>query len=429
MHAMKSCCNWAETASTPNSITFALLLCCGVARSVSQSSVHRYVILARRRRFWCGSQPDLIRDGKPRDGRTPSFATVLLDQTYILPSNHPLEEVKHGLSLVLSTMSNLLEKSVVERKGQKEHELVLVLSEKLWGIRLRPKSREASLFMEYYNAKTSNINLGLFYPTSHSDIVYLVSFLRRKTDTTLKEAKAELLATNPKPTWLVVASAEAASQALLFAASLLLMLSTSDWREDETLHCYVQRIQSQMSSSIVKPPEGLELRVTARSLNQIAGIELIWTSDLREHLNYDAAQRTLSLFRHASFLKDRPDSGYSSEYLRETASTLAILFPYGESPHRRWNRRVRKKAEPDVEVGISTTVSRNPQDYKFWSQQLMIIQNAFQRSRPNSLRQWYYDTRDGSQYYAFWFAAIAVILTLLFGLMQSITGILQVLKE
>jgi len=276
--------------------------------------------------------------------------------------------------------------------------------------------------------KRPTSTLACFIPHA-IEIVYLVSFLKTNKDMTLREAKAALLAINPKPAWLVVSSEDAASQALLFAASVFLMLSTSDWQDAETLDCYVRRIELQASSPVVKASEGLEIRVTARSLNQVAGIELIWTSDLREHLHYDAAHRNLSLFRHASFLKDRPDSGYPSEYLRETASTLAILFPYGESADRRWNRRVRRKAEPDVEVGISTTVSRNPQDYKFWSQKLVIIQNAFQSSRPTSLRQWYYDTRDGSQYYAFWFAAIAVMMTLLFGLIQSITGILQVLKD
>jgi hypothetical protein len=230
-------------------------------------------------------------------------------------------------------MSALLEKSMVERRGQKECELILPLAEGLWGISLQQNSKEGTLFIDYYNVKTATIDLGLFYPTCHNDIVHLVSFLKRKEDMTLKELRAEVLSTVPKPQWLVVASEEAVSKALLFAGSVWLMLSTSNWRDTETLLFYVQRMQSQLSSSVIRIPSALELRVSARGLNQIAGIDLVWTSDLTEHLNYDPSQGTLSLFRHASFLKDRPGSGYTKEYLRETASTLALLFPTG-------NRRI-----------------------------------------------------------------------------------------
>ena len=322
-------------------------------------------------------------------------------------------------------MSGLLEKPVLNRKGQKEHELIIPLAEQLWGIHLRPKSKEASLLMDYYNAKTTTIDLSVFGPTCHSDIVHLVTLLKKGKDKTLKELQKELLDTDPKPCWLLKKSENAAAKVLQCAASIWLMIATTDWRDTESLSSFAQNLRSHD----VLDCKVTELRVSAKSLNQIAGIDLIWTSDLREHLYYDEAQCTLSLFRHASFLEDRLESGYSAEFLRETASTIALLFPYVESSDRRWNRRVRKKADLDVEVGLSTTLSRDPHHYKYWAQQLVRLEIAFHQSKPTSIRQWYHDTRDGSQFYAFWLAVAAITLTLLFGLIQSITGILQVLKK
>lgn len=140
-----------------------------------------------------------------------------------------------------------------------------------------------------------------------------------------------------------------------------------------------EKVQSQTSST-GGPATMSELRISARALNQIAGIELLWTSDLQEHLKYDPLQRTLSLFRHGSFLRTRRDSGYSAEYLRETAMTLTLLFLYGKPPNRRWHRRIRKRAEPDVEIGLSTNPNRDVQKYKYWSRQLVIVQSAFDSS-------------------------------------------------
>jgi hypothetical protein len=288
------------------------------------------------------------------------------------------------------------------------------LAERLWRISLG----QASFFLQHYNAKTVTIDLGLFYPTCHNGILYLVSFLKSNGDMTLKDLNVELLSAVPRAQWLV----------LLFAGSVWLMLSTSNWL-DESLLFYVQRIQSQILSSVVLIPNALELRVSARGLNQIAGIDLVWTSDLTEHLNYDASQGTLSLFRHASFLKDRPGSGYTKEYLRETASALASFFHTGNRLIEDGIGGFAKRQSLMLKLVYLLPFQEIRKITSFWSNHFEIIHNAFQRSKPSSPRQWFHDNRDGSQYYASFFAAAAIILTLLFGLIQSVTGILQVIKK
>lgn len=326
------------------------------------------------------------------------------------------------------TMSALLKKAVINRVGQNDGDLIVPLAERLWGLSVRKSSKEAILLIEFYNAKTAILDPARFCPTSHNDLVNLVSLLKTRSGTSLKDLPSEVLANQHKHAWLAGRSNEAVLAAMKFAASIWLMSSTSGWSEDEILSEFIQRNRPSCTFS-TSATNASEIQVTARGLSQIAGIDILWTSDLREHLKYNPRQRILSLFRHGSFLKERSNSGYPQGFLQETASTMALLFPYGDSPHKRWNRRIRRKAEPDVEVGLATNPSRDPQDYQYWGGHLISIQKTFDTSKPGTLRQWIHDTRDGNQFYTFWFAVFAIFLTLLFGLIQSVTGILQVIKD
>jgi hypothetical protein len=325
-------------------------------------------------------------------------------------------------------MSALLEKAVINRVDQKDGDFIVPLAERLWGLTVGRNSKEAILLIEFYNAKTAILDPARFCPTSHNDLVNLVSLLKTKSSTPLKGLPVEVLANQHKHAWLAGRSNEAVQDALKFAASIWLMSSTSGWCENETLPVFIQRTRPSgaLSTGATIAPE---IQVTARGLSQIAGIDILWTSDLKEHLKYDPSQRILSLFRHACFLKERSNSGYPQGFLRETASTMALLFPYGDSPQKRWNKRIRRRAEPDVEVGLATNPFRDPHDYQYWGGHLIGIQRAFDTSKPGTVRQWIHDTRDGNQFYTFWFAVLAIFLTPLFGLIQSVTGILQVIKD
>ena len=64
--------------------------------------------------------------------------------------------------------------------------------------------------------------------------------------------------------------------------------------------------------------------------------------------------------------------------------------------------------------------------YKYWSERLEIIVEAYNKSEPKALPQWWNDRRNKVQWYTFWTAALILLLTIVFGFIQSITGILQV---
>jgi hypothetical protein len=87
---------------------------------------------------------------------------------------------------------------------------------------------------------------------------------------------------------------------------------------------------------------------------------------------------------------------------------------------------VRKKADLDVEAGIACNTPRNWSHYRYYHERLALLQETFDRSQPDSIKQWLYDKRSSDKYYTFWFAVVAIVLTLFFGLIQSVTGVLEV---
>jgi hypothetical protein len=72
--------------------------------------------------------------------------------------------------------------------------------------------------------------------------------------------------------------------------------------------------------------------------------------------------------------------------------------------------------------------SRQIEQFRFWRDRLVILKEAFDDATPRTLSQWWYDRRNGVQWYTFWVAVLVLVLTILFGLVQCIEGGLQVYK-
>jgi Ni/Fe-hydrogenase subunit HybB-like protein len=62
--------------------------------------------------------------------------------------------------------------------------------------------------------------------------------------------------------------------------------------------------------------------------------------------------------------------------------------------------------------------------YKYWHNRVAEISEAFDKSQPRDIGGWWMDRRNTVQWYTFWIAALALLLTVVFGLIQSITGII-----
>ena len=62
---------------------------------------------------------------------------------------------------------------------------------------------------------------------------------------------------------------------------------------------------------------------------------------------------------------------------------------------------------------------------RFWNERMVLILKAFDAAQPRKVTQWMYDRRNQERFYGFWFAVLAVVLAILFGGIQCITGIIQ----
>ena len=120
--------------------------------------------------------------------------------------------------------------------------------------------------------------------------------------------------------------------------------------------------------------------------------------------------------------------------IEEALRSLALLFPHSDSGTQKWYKAQLKKASPrDLDpkllgCGHLRAEDRQIDAFKFYRDRLVILKQAFDESEPNSLSQWWYDKRSGVHRYPLIIAALALVLTAFFGLIQCIEGGLQTYK-
>jgi hypothetical protein len=175
-----------------------------------------------------------------------------------------------------------------------------------------------------------------------------------------------------------------------------------------------------------------EKTFTAYNMERIAGIKIRWTDNLADHLRMvDENDTTIAVFHHAFFLSRTKSNIYPAGLIAETLRTLALLFPQHDPLTQKHLQRLAASSVFDPHVrrcGQLRLGERQIENYHFWHDRLVILKQAYDQSRPSTLWQWWYDRRNGVQWYTFWVAAVVLFLTILFGLVQSIEGALQVYK-
>ncbi|KAK8044207.1 hypothetical protein PG993_004231 [Apiospora rasikravindrae] len=172
---------------------------------------------------------------------------------------------------------------------------------------------------------------------------------------------------------------------------------------------------------------------TAPNLTRIGGIRILWTSNLANHLRLTEDDTAVFIYHHASFLKMYQSVGgtlYPSGFVEETLRTLALLFPQSDRTVSSWLRSVDDdRSGVDLMVAKCGTLrsrDRRFERFLYWHDRLVILKQAFDDAKPRKLSQWWWDRRDGVQWYTFWVAVLVFALTLFFGLVQSIEGGMQV---
>jgi hypothetical protein len=209
-------------------------------------------------------------------------------------------------------MFDVLEQAPGARNDQQAHGLAVQLGQSIWGIDLRSHQREAGFYLDFYTAKTDALDLGRVWPATHRDVVSIISFVKKGRDQSLSELQMDLRNLTPRPGWLKTGDEDAAHHAIAFGASLWLFLDVSGWEKDESLCSFGRRVYSISTGPNPNRFSDVLVHFNARMLSTIGGVDLVWTSNLREHLRLDLVDSKtpqLFLFRHASYLGSRIHSG------------------------------------------------------------------------------------------------------------------------
>lgn len=171
----------------------------------------------------------------------------------------------------------------------------------------------------------------------------------------------------------------------------------------------------------------LDQGFTGYNIEQIAGIKIVWTDNLADHLRLVESDTKVAIFHHVTFLECQEDSLLPHGLVKETLQTIQLLFPQCEK------RTIRKFQSCTIDprllrCGCLRETDRNIDNFFHWRDRLVILKQCYDNAKPKTINQWWRDRRNGVQWYTFWVAILILVLTIFFGLVQSIEGGLQVYK-
>ncbi|KAH9225843.1 hypothetical protein K456DRAFT_1755148 [Colletotrichum gloeosporioides 23] len=205
-----------------------------------------------------------------------------------------------------------------------------------------------------------------------------------------------------------------------------------DWLADQSLVSSVVGFFDGQSPTL--QPEGIRLGrlFTARNISVIGGIRVRWTTNLVDHLLLADDDRNVFVFHSLGFL--RFHEGFANvvlptELIAETIRTLELLFPENDRKSRNWVESEIKSHNLDPNLskcGSLKACERRFENFVYWHDRLVILKQAYDESSPRTISQWWNDRRNSVQWYTFWVDIMVFVFTLLFGVVQSIEGGLQV---
>ncbi|KAI9785282.1 MAG: hypothetical protein M1816_000468 [Peltula sp. TS41687] len=245
-------------------------------------------------------------------------------------------------------------------------------------------------------------------------------------------------------------SADSASNAIDLTIRLWLMIavgslgaimspatSSVEWSRRKSLDDFISATFDPNQPSKEQKLERWPKTLNVYGLARIGGFTIHWTSNLADHLLFDDDLGYIYLYHHASILeghRNESEAGHilPAELIDKTLHSLALMLPTVNRKCRKWfnkEKRIRDShfgpLDPQVADQKLGRQGRSVENYRYWNDRLLRVAQAFDRSEPRGMSSWWIDRRNRVQWYTFWIAALVLVLTIIFGLIQSITGILQ----
>ncbi|KAF3052406.1 hypothetical protein E8E11_001707 [Didymella keratinophila] len=163
------------------------------------------------------------------------------------------------------------------------------------------------------------------------------------------------------------------------------------------------------------------------------------TDNLLDHLR--VVGRTVCIFHHISFLRymEEIDSPlFPGGFVKETIDTLILLFPDNKKKDRQWLHQYLQESpiSTPLDRGLLKTGYHGPKDpcrylghYTFWRDRLEILGEAVEKfTPPTQAFKRALKNSKGEGWINSWIGVVAIVMTLFFGLVQSIEGAIQVYK-
>jgi len=183
-----------------------------------------------------------------------------------------------------------------------------------------------------------------------------------------------------------------------------------------------------------KSPITLGKSFNARNIQTIGGIRIIWTDNLGDHLRVHDEPTRVSIFHHFTFLQYHQQTQtrvFPPGFIEETLKTLALLLPCHDQKVKSWYQKEARRFKLDenaVRGKPLKTEDRQLETFEYWNERIEILKDIFDDAEPNTVLQWWQDRRRKVQWYTFWVAVLVLVLTVFFGIIQSIEGGMQVYK-
>lgn len=173
---------------------------------------------------------------------------------------------------------------------------------------------------------------------------------------------------------------------------------------------------------------------TVANLQRICGIQIEWTSNLMDHLAYDASQsprkwwqRWFSLSEPRGILYIYPHKVclvnhlqhtaiYPPEFLYETLQTLDLLFRLGDRKSRAFLEERNQPFFRYYSARRSRALSLT--DFNYWRENLVNLYDVF-NAPPAGFHQMWHDRRNPMQWWTFWLAAFLVVSSIAFGIIST----------
>ncbi|PWY90018.1 hypothetical protein BO70DRAFT_393206 [Aspergillus heteromorphus CBS 117.55] len=170
------------------------------------------------------------------------------------------------------------------------------------------------------------------------------------------------------------------------------------WTEGSLADCVRQHFSA--PPVLVNTPIKLERMFMSWNIEQVAGMDIVWTDNVVDHLRMMGGDRKVAVFHHVTFLQCQLNNTMLPPGLiQETLQTLSFLFPPNDPGTRTWIEKNHSlRVDPRLlKCGHLRYDDRHIDNFRFWRDRLVLLKQAFDESRPQTMLQWWWDRRDGIQ--------------------------------